>query len=336
MMATLRCDHPDIETFIAAKSDPARLRNFNLSVLVSDAFLAAVRADAPWELKFGGKVYRTVQARALWERIMQATYDFAEPGVVFIDRINARNNLNYCEEIHATNPCGEQPLPAYGACLLGSINLAQLIERPFTPGATLDRAKLEERVALAVRFLDNVIDISNYPLKPQRKEAKAKRRIGLGITGLADALIFCGKTYGSEEAAALAGSWMAAIQNAAYQASADLAAEKGAFPLYAREALPRQPQRRAAGGARAGGDPPSRHPQRLPHLDRADGDHLAARRQRVERHRARVRLPLPAPGAGLWRRRARGAGRGLRARAVQAPVRSRRAAACELRARRRH
>ncbi len=233
MMATLRCDHPDIETFIAAKSDPARLRNFNLSVLVTDAFLAAVRADAPWELTFGGKVYRTVQARALWERIMQATYDFAEPGVVFIDRINQRNNLNYCEEIHATNPCGEQPLPAYGACLLGSINLAQLIERPFTPNATLDRAKLEERVALAVRFLDNAIDISNYPLKPQRKEAKAKRRIGLGITGLADALIFCGKTYGSEEAAALAGSWMAAIQNAAYEASAELAAEKGAFPLFA-------------------------------------------------------------------------------------------------------
>ncbi len=142
MMATLRCDHPDVEAFIGAKSDPTRLRNFNLSVLVTDAFLDAVRDDKPWDLVFGGKVYKTLPARALWERIMQATYDYAEPGVVFIDRINARNNLNYCEEIHATNPCGEQPLPPYGACLLGSINLAALVEHPFTPSARLDPAKL--------------------------------------------------------------------------------------------------------------------------------------------------------------------------------------------------
>jgi ribonucleoside-diphosphate reductase alpha chain len=232
MMATLRCDHPDVEAFIDAKSDAKRLRNFNLSVLVTDALLDAVRKDRPWELKFGGKVYRTVPARALWERIMRATYDFAEPGVVFIDRVNARNNLSYCEKIHATNPCGEQPLPPYGACLLGSINLARLIEHPFTGRAGLDLARLEERVKLAVRFLDNVIDISNYPLEPQRQEALAKRRIGLGVTGLADALIFCGIKYGTREAAALAGSWMKAIQNAAYTASAELAAEKGAFPLF--------------------------------------------------------------------------------------------------------
>ncbi len=610
MMGTLRCDHPDIEAFIDAKSQPGRLRNFNLSVLVTDDFLAAVRADQPWALKFGGKVYRTLPARALWERIMRATYDFAEPGVVFIDRVNARNNLNYCEEIHATNPCvtgdtwvhtasgprqvrdlvgkafearvdgidhasvesgffqtghrplvrlqtregyglrltpdhrvrrvsrftpytmetnwcpagelkpgerivindhranaewtgpltrqegyllglligdgtlkeekavlsvwqpaavvngesdgvpaggvnaiidaaleaaktlkhrsdfagwhyipgrnewrmssvalkalaakvgmqpadkaitplleagssefyrgflrgffdtdgsvqgdqrkgvsvrlaqsdlarleavqrmllrlgiasvlyrerrkaqstllpdgkggsrlyrvkaqhelviaganlarfydivgfadtdksaklgrllkryqralnrerftavvasvtpdgsddvydvqvpgvnafdanglyvhncGEQPLPPFGACLLGSINLARLIEHPFTSGASLDRAKLEERVKVAVRFLDNVIDISNYPLEAQRQEALAKRRIGLGITGLADALIFAGVRYGTPEAARLAGGWMAIIQNAAYAASAELAAEKGTFPLY--------------------------------------------------------------------------------------------------------
>jgi len=232
MMGTLRCDHPDIEAFIDAKSEPGRLRNFNLSVLVTDDFLAAVRADASWDLKFGGKVYRTLPARALWERIMRATYYFAEPGVVFIDRVNARNNLNYCEEIHATNPCGEQPLPPYGACLLGSINLARLIENPFTTGAALDRGKLEERVKVAVRFLDNVIDVSNYPLEAQRREALAKRRIGLGITGLADALIFAGVRYGTPEAARLAGSWMAIIQNAAYAASADLAAEKGTFPLY--------------------------------------------------------------------------------------------------------
>jgi ribonucleoside-diphosphate reductase alpha chain len=235
MMATLRCDHPDIETFIDAKSDPRRLRNFNLSVLVTDAFLSAVRDDRPWDLVFGGKVYRTLPARALWERIMQATYDFAEPGVVFIDRVNERNNLRYCEEIHSCNPCGEQPLPPYGACLLGSINLAHLIGHPFTNRAGLDVEGLEDRVKLAVRFLDNAIDISNYPLEAQRKEALAKRRIGLGVTGLADALIFSGIKYGTQEAAALAGKWMAAIQNAAYVASTELAAEKGPFPLFERE-----------------------------------------------------------------------------------------------------
>jgi ribonucleoside-diphosphate reductase alpha chain len=241
MMATLRCDHPDIEAFIGAKSDPTRLRNFNLSVLVTDAFLEAVRDDKPWDLVFGGKVFRTLPARALWERIMQATYDYAEPGVVFIDRINARNNLNYCEEIHATNPCGEQPLPPYGACLLGSINLAVLIEHAFTNAATLDTARLHERVRIAVRFLDNVIDVSNYPLPQQRDEALAKRRIGLGITSLADALIFCGAVYGTDEAAALAARWMSAIQNAAYLASAELAAEKGAFPLYDADSFLRSP-----------------------------------------------------------------------------------------------
>jgi len=241
MMATLRCDHPDIEAFVAAKSDPARLRNFNLSVLVTDEFLAAVHDDRPWELKFAGKVYRTLPARALWERIMRATYDYAEPGVVFIDRINAKNNLSYCEEIRATNPCGEQPLPPFGACLLGSINLARLVEQSFTAGAHIDAGKLTERVKVAVRFLDNVIDISNYPLPPQRQEALAKRRIGLGITGLADALIFCGLRYGAPDAAKLAASWMAAIQNAAYLASAELAAEKGAFPLYDAERFLQSP-----------------------------------------------------------------------------------------------
>jgi len=231
MMGTLSCDHPDIETFIDAKSDPARLRNFNLSVLVTDAFMAAVADDRPWDLLFGGKVYRTLPARALWERIMRATYDYAEPGVIFIDRINARNNLAYCEDIHATNPCGEQPLPPYGACLLGSINLTRFIGKPFTAGAGLDLARLEERVRIAVRLLDNAIDVSGYPLAEQGHEAKAKRRIGLGVTGLADALIFMGLRYGSGAATALAGKWMAAIQRAAYLASAELAAEKGSFPL---------------------------------------------------------------------------------------------------------
>jgi ribonucleoside-diphosphate reductase alpha chain len=232
MMGTMRCDHPDIEAFIDAKADPVKLRNFNLSVLVTDAFVDAVRGDKPWDLVFEGKVFKTVSARALWERIMRASYDYAEPGVIFIDRINAQNNLAYCEEIRATNPCGEQPLPPYGACLLGSINLAEMVAHPFTRSAALDTAKLEDRTRIAVRFLDNVIDISNYPLPAQRQEAMAKRRLGLGVTGLADALIAVGVRYGTPESARLAESWMAAIERTAYLASAELAAEKGAFPLY--------------------------------------------------------------------------------------------------------
>jgi ribonucleoside-diphosphate reductase alpha chain len=232
MMATLRCDHPDIEAFIDAKADPTRLRNFNLSVLVTDAFIAAVRKGKPWNLVFGGKVYRTVDARELWNRLMRATYDYAEPGVVFIDRINTENNLAYCEKISSTNPCGEQPLPPYGACLLGSINLARLVDQPFTPQARLDKGRLEALTVTAVRFLDDAIDVSNYPLAAQKEEAKAKRRIGLGVTGLADALIMIGVRYGSPEAAALARQWMAVIERAAYLASAELAREKGPFPLY--------------------------------------------------------------------------------------------------------
>ncbi len=234
MMATLRCDHPDIEAFVDAKRDPKRLRMFNVSVLVTDAFMAAVKDDADWDLVFGGKVFRTVKAKALWERIMRATYDCAEPGVIFIDRVNRRNNLSYCETIQATNPCGEQPLPPYGACLLGSINLATLVKDPFTPKAGLDMAALETLVPLAVRMLDNVIDVSRFPLDAQEREAKAKRRIGLGVTGLADALILCGVRYGSNEAVRLTRQWLAAVQRLSYLASADIAAEKGSFPLYDR------------------------------------------------------------------------------------------------------
>ena len=241
MMGTLRIDHPDIEAFIDAKSDPAKLRNFNLSVLVPDSFITAVENDSDWPLVFDGKVYRTVNARTLWDRLMRATYDYAEPGVIFIDRINQRNNLAYCETIHATNPCGEQPLPPHGACLLGSINLARLIRAPFAGNATLDIAALEEHVRVAVRFLDNMIDLSRYPLEAQKREALAKRRIGLGVTGLADALIFSGVRYDSPEGRRLAGKWMAKVQNAAYQASADLAAERGSFPLYDAAAFARSP-----------------------------------------------------------------------------------------------
>lgn len=232
MMATLRCDHPDVEAFVEAKQEPGRLRMFNLSVLVTDPFMQAVKDDAPWDLVFEGMVYRTIAARDLWDKIMQATYAYAEPGVIFIDRINKRNNLHYCEAIHATNPCGEQPLPAYGACLLGSINLARLVENPFDENATLNMAELEKLTATAVRMMDNVVDVSGFPLEEQAHEAKAKRRIGLGITGLADALIMCGARYGSRDAVRLTEIWLKALQRAAYLASVELAKEKGAFPLF--------------------------------------------------------------------------------------------------------
>ena len=235
MMATMRCDHPDIEHFITAKSDPARLRMFNMSVLITDAFMEAVKSDGPWELSFGDKVYQTLNARDLWNKIMQNTYDQAEPGVIFIDRINTANNLNYCETIAATNPCGEQPLPPYGACLLGSINLARMVANPFEKNAVLDEVALTDLVATAVRMMDNVVDTSNFPLEAQAREAQAKRRIGLGVTGLADALLMLGLQYGSEDAAAQTEAWMKAIAHASYKASVELAKEKGAFPLFDRD-----------------------------------------------------------------------------------------------------
>ncbi|MBT6190498.1 MAG: adenosylcobalamin-dependent ribonucleoside-diphosphate reductase [Tateyamaria sp.] len=232
MMATMRCDHPDIEDFITAKSDAARLRMFNVSVLITDPFMEAVKADGPWDLVFEGQVYRTVQARALWDGIMKATYDYAEPGVIFIDRINAANNLNYCETIAATNPCGEQPLPPYGACLLGSINLARLVSHPFEKAAVLDEALLADLVGTSVRMMDNVVDASKFPLEAQAREAAAKRRIGLGVTGLADALLMLGLRYGSDAAARQTERWLHAIARAAYLSSVQLAKEKGAFPLF--------------------------------------------------------------------------------------------------------
>ena len=233
MMATMRCDHPDVEDFITAKSDAARLRMFNMSVLVTDPFMEAVKADTPWDLVWDGEVVRTVQARELWDSIMQSTYSHAEPGVIFIDRINEMNNLNYVETIAATNPCGEQPLPPYGACLLGSVNLARLVHSPFDADkAHVCETELTELVATAVRMMDNVVDASRFPLEAQAKEAAAKRRIGLGVTGLADALLMVGLRYGSEEAARQTEIWMKAIARAAYLASVDLAKEKGAFPLF--------------------------------------------------------------------------------------------------------
>lgn len=232
MMATMVCNHPDIEAFIEAKQEAGRLTQFNLSVLITDPFMEAVDADADWPLIFDGKVYKTVKARTLWDRIISATYAYAEPGVIFIDRINKQNNLAYCETIHATNPCGEQPLPPYGACLLGSINLARLVKEPFDEGAHINIAELDALVRTAVRAMDNVVDISRFPLASQEHEAKAKRRIGLGVTGLADALVLCRTRYGSDESLELIEQWMKALQRAAYLASAELAAEKGAFPLF--------------------------------------------------------------------------------------------------------
>ncbi len=255
MMATLRCDHPDIEEFITAKHQPGRLTHFNLSVLVTDAFMAAVRGDRDWELVFpldglhprerdgeiverhwpgrgvvSCRVVRRLRARELWDRLMRATYDYAEPGVLFIDRINQLNNLHYREDISATNPCGEVPLPPYGACDLGSVNLTRLVRRPFTPEAEFDWAALEALVPTAVRLMDNVIDASRFPLEAQARVEREDRRIGLGVTGLADALIMLGLHYASPQARELAARIMATLRDTAYRASIALAREKGAFP----------------------------------------------------------------------------------------------------------
>lgn len=369
MMATLRCDHPDIEAFVTAKRTPGRLTMFNLSVLVTDDLMHAVEADWDWELKFAGQIYKTIPARQLWALIMQTTYDVAEPGVIFIDQINQRNNLYYCETISATNPCvvgstrvrtrlgleaietlvdskieiwngyewsevepretgrnqpivtvkfsngaeikctpyhtfilkngyrdeirninigaeleyfrypelnqetpllivdiidegeiadtvycfnepknhsalfndvltgncGEQPLPPYGTCLLGSINLAAIVAEPFSTSSHLDQDLLKNTISVAVRMMDNVVEASQYPVERQRQEAESKRRIGLGVTGLADALAMCGLTYGSAEAVKTTRDWMRAFQAYAYEASVELAAEKGPFPLFDRD-----------------------------------------------------------------------------------------------------
>ena len=232
MMGTMRCDHPDIRDFITAKQDSARLRMFNLSVLVTDDFMKAVKDNANWALQFDGKVYETVKARDLWDLIMRSTYDYAEPGVIFIDRINKDNNLRYCETIAATNPCGEQPLPPYGACLLGSVNMAKMVDNPFEKNASLNGHLLKETVTRAIRMMDNVVDVSNFPLPAQQQEAYDKRRLGLGVTGVADMLIMLGVTYGSDDAVKVMDFVARKIALAAYWASVELAKEKGAFPKF--------------------------------------------------------------------------------------------------------
>jgi ribonucleoside-diphosphate reductase alpha chain len=232
MMATMRCDHPDIEAFVIAKSDRTRLRNFNLSVMVTDAFMDAVRNDLDWHLIWEGRVMRTLKAKDLWNAIMKQTYAAAEPGVLFIDRINDANPLRYLETIAATNSCAEQPLPPNGTCPLASINLAQLISAPFTKNARIDLGELRSLVAVTVRMLDNVLDVSRFALEEQWTQAQNQRRIGIGVTGVADAIAMLGAKYGSPKAVFLLGSWMQTIQNAAYRASARLAKERGAFPQY--------------------------------------------------------------------------------------------------------
>ncbi|OGV39905.1 MAG: ribonucleoside-diphosphate reductase, adenosylcobalamin-dependent [Lentisphaerae bacterium GWF2_45_14] len=234
-MGVMRCDHPDIEQFVTAKRNNAALQMFNLSVAVTDKFIKAVKNNEDWQLVFKGRIYKTIHAVELWNLIMKSTYDFAEPGFILIDRINKMNNLYYCEEIRATNPCGEQPLPPYGACLLGSVNLTKFVKKAFTAQAEVDFKLIEATVSDAVRLLDNVIDLSNYPLEVQRNEAFSKRRMGLGITGLADLFIFMGIRYGSEESVSLAGKIMKTITCSAYSASSAIAKEKGSFKLFDKE-----------------------------------------------------------------------------------------------------
>lgn len=235
MMATLRCDHPDIEEFVTAKHKAGELNHFNMSVLVTDEFMKAVEEDEPWELKFDGIVHHQLPARGLWKKIMENTYDHAEPGVIFIDRVNEENNLWYAEKLSATNPCGEIPLPPYGACNLGSINLTQFVLDAFSPQARWNIDEIKKIVPVAVRFLDNIIDISQFPLPRQEETEKSNRRIGLGVTGLGDALIMLNHHYGNESARQAAAQVMELICLEAYQTSIEIAKEKGVFPLLDKE-----------------------------------------------------------------------------------------------------
>lgn len=256
MMGILRCDHPDIEEFIHAKSDPRELRHFNVSVLVTNDFMRAVKENRDWELVFpttetGKKtikrrwsgsaekvnceVVSSLSARELWNKIISSAYNYAEPGVIFEDTINQQNNLWYEEWISATNPCGEIPLPAYGACNLGAINLAQCVKYPFMKNAAADWHKIEELTTVATRFLDNVVDVSHYPIKNQKIHVKHTRRIGVGITGLADFFLMLNMRYGSDESKILSAKLMKRICEVTWTTSAELAKKRGNFPGFNRK-----------------------------------------------------------------------------------------------------
>ncbi len=235
-MATMRCDHPDIEKFIHAKNNSTDLTQFNMSVMVTDKFMTAVKEDKEFDLVFEGRVYKTVNARALWDDILRSTWDWAEPGILFIDRINQKNNLHYCETIAATNPCGEQPLPPYGACLLGSFNLAKYITK-IDGSFIFNIHMLRNDIPHVVRAMDNVVDRATYPLPQQEQEAKSKRRMGLGVTGVANAIEALGYDYGSDAFIEKFEEIMTLIRDECYKTSIELAKEKGAFPLFDKQYL---------------------------------------------------------------------------------------------------
>ena len=233
-MGVLRIDHPDIEEFIASKRNSDKLTGFNISVGITDKFMEALTNDGndDFQLSYEGIEYKTISARELWDSVMESTWDWAEPGVLFIDRISEMNNLFYCEEIVATNPCGEQPLPPYGACLLGSFNLTKYIV-----DNTFNFKQFKEDIPIVVQAMDNVIDRTIYPLKQQSDEAKDKRRMGLGVTGLANAGEMLGMPYASPEFLVWAEKIFACLRDNCYKASAKLAGIKGCFPLYREEYL---------------------------------------------------------------------------------------------------
>lgn len=232
MMGTLRIDHPDIEEFITCKQREGFLNNFNISVLVTDEFMEAVDKDDLFDLVFEGQVYRTVSARGLWNKIMRNTWDHAEPGVLFIDRINKKNNLYYCETISTTNPCGEQPLPPHGACLLGSWNLTKFCEFDADGLPIFNFDRLQHTIAPVVRAMDNVLDRTVFPLEAQRLEALNKRRMGLGVTGVANSMEFLGLRYGSSDSLTWLEKVMKLVRDTCYRASISLAIEKGSFPMF--------------------------------------------------------------------------------------------------------
>jgi ribonucleoside-diphosphate reductase alpha chain len=322
-MGVLRIDHPDVLDFITAKRSPGRWNNFNVSVAVTDAFMQALAAGQTWELVHPAKpgqallaagacqrddgkwVYRSLPAAELWDTIMRSAYDFAEPGILFLDHINQDNNLRYCESISATNPCGEQPLPAYGCCDLGPVILTRFVRHPFGVEGEpdFDFAAFEAVVATQVRALDNVLDLTFWPLQQQREEAQAKRRIGVGFTGMGNALCMLKLRYDQADGRDMATRIARSMRDAAYRASVALAQEKGAFPAFEADAyLSIRHVCQPSGRRSAKSDPHPWHPQQpfavdCAHRHREPG----VCRQRVQRHRTTVFVDLSAQKArGRW------------------------------------